>query len=138
MAEKGRPRRLWLLGVIMALATGGAWFSTARWSSSPAGPLVVDDGRPKLLEFGMGVCEQCKKMRPVMERAGRELGDRVDVHILDVREERNEQLAERYQMRLMPMVVIVDGEGRELWRHDGFVEFDEVRTAVIEHTGAQK
>lgn len=94
----------------------------------------MKDGRAKLLEFGMATCDQCKRMRRVMRRAARELSNRVDVRFLDIRNEKNEQLAERYGMRLLPLVLLVDGTGRELWRHDGFVGFDEVRAAVLRHT----
>lgn len=56
-----------------------------RQSTSVTDHVVLGGGRPQLLEFGMGVCAQCKRMRPVMQRAARELGDELDVHVLDIR-----------------------------------------------------
>lgn len=136
-AEDGaRPRRLWLLAVVLGVAVGGAWYSTHRHSTAVTDHVVLGGGRPQLLEFGMGVCTQCKRMKPVMERAARELADGLDVHVLDIRQEENEQLAERFKMTSMPLVVLVDGAGKELWRHDGFLEYAALSTAVRERLGA--
>ena len=71
-------------------------------------------------------------MKPVMDRAARELGDRLDVHVLDIRDEGNEKLAKRYQMSVIPLVVLADGAGNELWRHEGFVDFPELSLAVAD------
>jgi thiol-disulfide isomerase/thioredoxin len=132
-AEDGaRPRRLWLLVVVLGVAVGGAWYSTHRHSSAVTDDVVFGGGRPQFLEFGMGVCAQCKRMKPVMERAARELGGGLDVHVLDIRQEKNEQLAERFKMTSMPLVVLVDGAGKELWRHDGFVDYATLSSAVRE------
>jgi thiol-disulfide isomerase/thioredoxin len=129
-AAQGAPRRWWLLGVVLALAAVGAWYSSYRRSAAVADPVAIGQGRPQLLDFGMGVCEQCKRMKPVMDRAARELGDRLDVRVLDIRQEENERLAERFNMTTMPLILLVDGAGRERWRHEGFVDFDELSGAV--------
>jgi thiol-disulfide isomerase/thioredoxin len=46
----------------------------------------------------MGVCAQCKRTMPVMERAARELGDTLGVQVLDIRQEEDERLAERFKI----------------------------------------
>ncbi|MCK9459392.1 MAG: thioredoxin family protein [Proteobacteria bacterium] len=98
-------------------------------------PVTVGGGRPQLFDFGMGVCSQCKRMKPVMERAARELGSCVEVHVLDIRVEVNEQLAERYGMHAIPFILLVDGAGKELWRHEGFVDYPELSLAVSRYLG---
>jgi thioredoxin-like negative regulator of GroEL len=123
-------RRLWLVPAVAALAGLGAWYSAQRRASTSVPAVDLTNGRPKLLEFGMGICEQCKRMKPVMEQAARELGARVEVHTLDVRQEANEQLAERFKMVAIPLVVLTDGAGKELWRHEGFVDFPALASAV--------
>jgi len=139
--EEGRSvmtapgRRLWLVAAIVALAVTGAWFSVHRRSAAAAQAVELTNGRAKLFDFGMGVCEQCKKMKPVMEQAARELSDRLEVHVLDIRDEANERLARRYQMTVIPLVVLADGAGNELWRHEGFIDFQELSRAVIARLG---
>ncbi|MBK8480677.1 MAG: hypothetical protein IPL40_05820 [Proteobacteria bacterium] len=60
-------RRLWLLPVVSVLAAGGAWFSAHRRSATLPAVVAVANGRPKLFDFGMGVCEQCKKIEDEAE-----------------------------------------------------------------------
>jgi thiol-disulfide isomerase/thioredoxin len=125
-------RRLWLLPAVAILAAVGAWLSVQRRTAAAGQAIDFTTGHPKLLEFGMGVCDQCKKMKPVMERASRELDHDLEVHVLDIRDEANERLAERYHMRVMPLTVLADGAGNELWRHEGFVDFPELSLAVAQ------
>jgi thioredoxin-like negative regulator of GroEL len=99
----------------------------------PTETVALGKGEPELLEFGMGICEQCKRMKPVMERAALELGKCVGVHVLDIRNEVNEKLAERYQMHAIPFVLLVDGAGKELWRNEGFVDFPDLSQAISKH-----
>jgi thiol-disulfide isomerase/thioredoxin len=117
-------RRLWLVPVAVIAAALGAWYSAHRRAGAPASVIDLANGRPKLFDFGMGVCEQCKRLKPVMEQASRELGGRLDVHVLDIRQDANEQLAERYRMRSIPL--------KELWRHEGYLDFPTLSRAVAE------
>ena len=136
-AKKAQPRRLWLLVVVLALAAAGISYSLYRRGSAPAEVVVTGGGRPQLFDFGMGVCTQCKRMKPVMERAARELGDYAEVYVLDIRIEVNEQLAERYGMHAIPFILLVDGAGKEIWRHEGFVDYPELSQAVQERLDAR-
>ncbi len=140
--KPARPRRLWLVAVIVALVAIGAWSSmrlrAEELHARGATPVALGSGRPQLIEFGMGVCQQCKRMRPIMDRARRELGDRVDVHVLDIRVEANEELARRFGMQVIPLVVLADGAGREVWRHEGFIDYEPLARAVNERLGAPR
>lgn len=130
-ASAPKPRRLWLVVLIVALAAGGAIFSAASRRSASRPEVATPAARAQLLELGMGICNQCKRMRPVMAEAGRALGDAVEVRVLDVREPPNDALARRLRMVSMPLIVLLDSEGTELWRHVGFLDvaplLDEVR-----------
>jgi thioredoxin 1 len=129
MPPSDRPRRLWLVGLIVVAVAADIAGSAVR-HSRPAPVVVLGGGRLQLLEFGMGVCEQCKRMRPVMAQAAREIGDRVDVHVLDIRQEANEQLADRFGMRTIPLVILADGAGREVWRHEGYIAYPALSAAI--------
>jgi thioredoxin 1 len=125
-----RPRRLWLLALVVVLVAAGIAVSAYRRARQPHEQVPLGAGRVQLLEFGMGVCEQCKLMRPVMAEAEREFGARIDVRTLDIREQANEELADKFGMRVIPFVVLVDGQGKELWRHEGFMPFSALSEAV--------
>lgn len=136
--EKVRASRWWVVGVVLVVAIAGMLLSAQRNRRAPAGEAVaLGSGRPQLLDFGMGICEQCKRMQPVMAQAAWELGDRLDVRTLDIRWPANEQLGRRFGLRVIPLIVLTDGTGREVWRHEGFVDFPEISRAVAERLGLQ-
>jgi len=50
--------------------------------------------------------------------------------VLDIRTEANESLADRFEMRVIPLTVLTDGAGQVLWRHEGFVDFETLSRTV--------
>ena len=125
-----RPRRLWLLALVLIVVAGGMGVSAYWRARQPHAEVTLGGGRTQLLEFGMGICEQCKRMRPVMAEAEREFGKRIEVRVLDIREEASEELAEQLGMRVIPFVVLIDEQGKEIWRHEGFIPFYALAEAV--------
>ena len=131
-----RPTRWWVIPAVLVVAGAGALLSSQRSQRAPTGDAVdFSSGRPKLLDFGMGICEQCKRMQPVMAQAAWEFGSRLNVHTLDIRNVANDQLGQRFGLRLIPLIILTDGGGRELWRHEGFEDFPEIARVVAERLG---
>ncbi|MBI5533287.1 MAG: thioredoxin family protein [Deltaproteobacteria bacterium] len=118
-APTSHPRRLWLLAVVGALVAGGIGWSTIRRRRSSHARFVAAAGVPQLLDFGMDICEQCKKTRALLSRIEPEYAGKVQVRYVDVREEANDALAEKYRMRVIPLLVLLDKDGVEMWRHEG-------------------
>lgn len=112
-----QPRRLWLLGLIALVTLGGVAWSLSRRSS--AAPAEVATGTPVLLDFGMDICAQCKKTQAMLERVRPSYEGRVKIRFLDVRDDANEALGAKYGMRIIPLLVMLDSNGREVWRHEG-------------------
>jgi thiol-disulfide isomerase/thioredoxin len=121
-------RRSWIVVAVVGAVAAGAWYS-ARGRGAGA-TVSVTDGRPKLLEFGMGLCEQCKRMKPVMAQAQRELALRLEVAELDIRNEANAELGRRLGLRVIPTVMLVDAAGSTTWRHEGFIAYAELIAEV--------
>lgn len=113
-----RPRRQWLLAVVGAIVAGGIGWSAARRRGSHA-PVAALAGVPQLLDFGMDICEQCKKTRSILSRIEPEYSGRLQIRYLDLRDDANEALAEKYRMRVIPLLVLLDRDGVEVWRHEG-------------------
>ncbi len=122
-------KRLWVVALVVVGVGVGVWASSRRGASGPSS-VTLADGRPKLLEFGMGICEQCKRMKPVMARARLELGTQVDVEELDIRVPANAQVGERLGLRVIPTVMLLDGAGKTTWRHEGFIPFADLAAQV--------
>jgi thioredoxin 1 len=69
-------------------------------------------------------------MAPIVEALEKELAGRVIVEFHDVSKEPS--LAEKYQITTIPTQVFLDGDGKELFRHIGIFERDEIRAKMRE------
>ena len=79
---------------------------------------VIGSGMPVLFELGSHGCKPCKMMMPVLHELKAEYGGRFGVCFVDIIEEK--EVGEKYEIRLMPTQIFLDGEGIELFRHTGF------------------
>lgn len=129
----GAPRRTWLLGVIALVTLGGIGWSLSRRGSSKA--VEIPTGMPTLLDFGMDVCAQCKQTRAMLERLAPGYEGRLQVRFIDVRDDANEELAAKYKMRVIPLLVLLDEAGREVWRHEGLPQEAALRSELDEVAG---
>ena len=87
----------------------------------PAGPEVAEyraKGLPMVLDFGKGWCKPCKAMAPDLEALHTELAGKVLVRFNDL--EKEQDLARKHKIRIMPTQVYVDGKGNEVYRHEGY------------------
>jgi thiol-disulfide isomerase/thioredoxin len=76
-------------------------------------------GQPSLVDFGAHGCTACDMMTPILESLARRYEGRANVLFVPVREE--QVLAMRYGIQSIPVQVFFDGEGREVFRHQGFL-----------------
>ena len=73
---------------------------------------------PQFLNFGADRCIPCKQMVPVREAMAAEYAGQLRVGFIDVWADRNASRA--YGVRVIPTQLILDAEGRELFRHEGY------------------
>jgi thioredoxin 1 len=99
--------------VATAIALGVAW----RLQAKSAQPGVGDF--PAVLDFGMGVCEQCKKMKPILTELAAEYQGRCRIEIIDIGE--HPEQAGEYDVKLIPTQIFFDAQGQEVFRHEGFM-----------------
>ena len=60
-------------------------------------------------------------MKPVLEELARRFEGRVVVRIVDVRDSDGARLAGAHGVRLVPTQVFLDADGKERFRHEGFI-----------------
>ena len=75
---------------------------------------------PMLVDLGRGTCIPCKKMKPILDELKAEYGGKAIVRVIDLRDEPNE--ARKYGIRLIPTQIFFDAEGKEVFRHEGFMD----------------
>lgn len=92
-------------------------------------------GKPTLAEFGASNCTACEMMEPILENLRKEYPRSLNIVPVHVLEEHF--LASRYNVRSIPVQVFFDAEGKEVFRHVGFLPQSEVLRRLDE-MGVQK
>ncbi|MCE5273096.1 thioredoxin family protein [bacterium] len=104
-----------ILAVVL-LAVAGALVLKQR-SGAEGGSVARD--LPRLVDLGADKCVPCRMMAPVLEELRTECRGRLDVVFIDVWKDRG--AGEKYGISVIPTQVFFDPEGRELFRHEGFI-----------------
>ncbi len=119
-------RRWW------ALAAAGLWLGVA--AAAEPDPLVrtaKETGRPVLGEFVSETCPACDQLEPTIEEVlARHPRIVRRVHDAD----REPELAKKYGVKCVPVLVIVDPEGRVRFNQVGFWTAEELE-AVLREAG---
>jgi len=85
---------------------------------------------PMLVDLGKGTCIPCKKMKPILEELQAEYQGKAIVRVIDLRDEPKE--AGRYGIRLIPTQIFFDAEGKEVFRHEGFMDKQSIKAKFAE------
>ncbi|MFH0795586.1 MAG: thioredoxin family protein [Candidatus Omnitrophota bacterium] len=129
MAEKGKGkssnrlgRRLIFLiaGMVLAVIVATITVSDSdRKSESAAQPKL-----PRLVDLGAGKCIPCKMMAPILAELKNEYAGALDVEVIDIYEDQS--AARKYKIRLIPTQIFLDREGKEIYRHEGFMSKEDI------------
>jgi thioredoxin 1 len=85
---------------------------------------------PMLVDLGKGTCIPCKKMKPILDTLKVEYQGKAIVRIIDLRDEPKE--ASKYGIRLIPTQIFFDAEGKEIYRHEGFLDKQTIKAKFAE------
>jgi thioredoxin 1 len=82
--------------------------------------------QPKItfLELGSKSCIPCKMMEEVMISIEEKYGDQIEVIFHDVRKEN--KIAAKYKIKMIPTQVFLDENGKEIHRHVGFYPEEQI------------
>lgn len=83
-------------------------------------------GVPKLLDLGSKECIPCKMMAPILEELKKDYVGKLDVEFIDVALRENAKVGQQYGIKLIPTQIFFGKDGKELWRHEGFLAKDEI------------
>lgn len=88
-------------------------------AASPPVPVPVKD-MVTMVDLGATSCIPCKMMAPILAELEREYKGRAAVVFIDVREDFD--AAKRFGIRAIPTQIFYDKKGREVARHEGFMD----------------
>ncbi len=100
-------------------------------SARNAGPplkIPTGSGLPCLAEFGSNECAACKKLAPVLDELEAKLKGKLDVVRIDTRQYPEE--ADRWRLRLIPTIILLDASGKELARREGYLPLDKLLSEI--------
>jgi thioredoxin 1 len=113
-----------ILVAVAVIVAGVGWFRSAREGSTagtptpPASPAAAKK-MPRIVDLGADKCIPCKQLAPILEELKKEYAGRVTVEFIDVW--KNPKAGEPYKISVIPTQVFFDAEGKEVWRHVGFL-----------------
>ena len=81
-------------------------------------------GMVTMIDLGAGQCIPCKMMAPILKEVEQEYKGKAVIHFIDVW--KSPKKAEQYGIRLIPTQIFYDAEGREAFRHEGFMDKDAI------------
>ncbi|MBK9990141.1 MAG: thioredoxin family protein [Verrucomicrobia bacterium] len=74
---------------------------------------------PRIVDLGAGKCIPCKQMKPILAELTQEYAGQFEVVFIDVWE--NRSAGEPYGIRIIPTQIFFSADGKELFRHEGFM-----------------
>jgi thioredoxin 1 len=112
--------------VVVVAAAVIAWSQTPqRKDAQQAAPAAsAQKPIPKLVDLGAGKCIPCKAMAPILEKLRVDYAGRLDVQFIDVWKDPN--AGEQYGIRTIPTQIFYAADGRELARHEGFIDREQI------------
>jgi thioredoxin 1 len=106
--------------ILAAVAVGLAGAVLARGlRPEPAPTASARAGAPRVVELGSTRCVSCRAMREELARVRAACGEALAVEEIDALRDR--AAAAPYAITVIPTQVLLDAEGRELERHEGFL-----------------
>ena len=75
---------------------------------------------PRLLDLGATACIPCKMMAPILEELKKEYAGKVQVDFIDVW--KDAAAGQPYGIDSIPTQIFFDASGKELYRHQGFID----------------
>lgn len=79
---------------------------------------------PRLIDLGADKCIPCKMMAPILENLKKEYTGIFEVDFIDVW--KNPDDAKKYGIKIIPTQIFLDGSGKELFRHKGFMGKEDI------------
>lgn len=87
-------------------------------------------GMVTMVDLGAHSCIPCKMMTPIIEAVSKEYEGRAAIAFIDVWEHR--EVVEGYGIRAIPTQIFYDAQGKERFRHEGFMDRDSIAAKLAE------
>lgn len=88
---------------------------------------VAETNMPQIIKFSSSMCLECKEVEKIFNEILPKYKDRVayTAIVVDSRKDMNNKLIKKYNITLVPTVVMLDSNGKECKRFEGAVTKEE-------------
>ncbi|MFH1985960.1 MAG: thioredoxin family protein [Pseudomonadota bacterium] len=87
-------------------------------------------GMVTMIDLGAKKCIPCKMMAPILVKLEKEYSGRAAIVFIDVWE--NNEQAYRFKIQSIPTQIFFDADGREVFRHSGFLSEEKIKKALTQ------
>jgi thioredoxin 1 len=94
---------------------------------------ALSSGKPLLVDFGANSCLPCRQLRPILNELVKEYSGKAKILVIDVYN--YQHLAKEYKIQALPTLVFFDNKGKEVFRHPGAMNKDQI-VAKLKEIGA--
>lgn len=104
--------------------------SSEKISTTKDSSDIIAKNLPVLIDLGRGTCKACKMMLPILEELKEEYKGKAIIKIIDIRYD--PEPARFYKIRLIPTQIFFDVSGKEVYRHEGFMDKSSIIQKLVE------
>ena len=87
-------------------------------------PDVPVKGMVTMIDLGAKQCIPCKMMAPILEKLEKTYKGSAAIIFIDIR--KSQEPAKRFGIRVIPTQIFFDKQGKEVYRHEGFMNEDAI------------
>jgi thioredoxin 1 len=98
---------------------------------------VTANYKLSFIELGSVRCIPCRQMQTVMRAIEQEYNNQVKVVFHDVATKEGKPYADQYKINTIPVQIVLDEHGKEIYRHEGYLSKEEV-SMVFNKNGVSK
>ena len=127
------------MAMLAAADSGMAWEIAPKDVKNPPSASELISGDPQelpikgmvtMVDLGAHSCIPCKMMTPIIEALSKEYDGRAAIAFIDVWENRGE--GAKYGIRAIPTQIFYDAQGKEQYRHVGFLDKESIIAKLTE------
>jgi thioredoxin 1 len=99
-------------------------------------PEVPVKGKVTMVDIGAKECIPCKMMAPIMEELEKEYHESGRAAIIFIDVWKNRDQGKKFGIRAIPTQIFYDKDGKEVQRHEGFMDKESI-VAVLKELGVK-
>lgn len=126
-----------LVPLIVLIVAGAAMFVAIKPSTPAAANEIkaeiqqaMQSGRTVFVQLSTTSCVICRQMKPELEKLMAENGSQKRHFTINIDADAHQALASQFAVSGVPTQVILSNDGRELFRHTGYMSYDEMKYAL--------